>query len=65
MHTIAGQYKKNEQWRKITYVGSGVAGKCYLAVDINTLKEFAVKKVRQHLIINVRVVYRLARVLCR
>lgn len=49
MHVIAGQYKKNEQWRKITYVGGGVAGKCYLAVDIRTEAQFAVKKVTRAL----------------
>jgi len=45
MMAVSGQYKKNEQWRKITYVGRGVAGKCYLAVDLQTMAQFAVKKV--------------------
>ena len=49
MNTVAGQYKKNEQWRKITYVGAGVAGKCYLAVDIKSESQFAVKKVSRGL----------------
>lgn len=45
MAAVDGQYKKNKEWRKVTYIGSGVAGKCYLAVDMRTEAQFAVKKV--------------------
>ncbi|XP_067933342.1 uncharacterized protein [Watersipora subatra] len=45
MQAVHGQYKKNEQWGKVTYVGGGVAGKCYLAVDVNSEAQFAVKKI--------------------
>ena len=45
MSVTGNQYKKNEDWRKIAYIGSGVAGKCYLAVDLRTEAQFAVKKV--------------------
>ena len=45
MSATGNRYKKNEDWRKIAYIGSGVAGKCYLAVDLRTEAQFAVKKV--------------------
>lgn len=45
MTVVNNQYQKNVHWKKITYLGSGAAGKCSLCVDLNTEAQFAVKKV--------------------
>ena len=46
MTVINNRYEKNLHWKKITYLGSGAAGKCSLCVDTKTEAQFAVKKVR-------------------
>lgn len=45
MRVVNNRYEKNKEWQKITFIGRGVAGKCYLAVDSNTQARFVVKRV--------------------
>lgn len=42
---VNGSYAKNKQWRKLYFLGNGVAGRCHLAVDMTTNAQFCIKKV--------------------